>query len=744
MVHSFIRTKQRPRYIDKFIYYLKCEEINYYFNGHDILLYINKDTHLTIILNQQISVSSNNKSLFKLIDKINTDTSNSLFLQRIEDVVYLIVNHIKINKKIKKTELENTLCDLKYMYISTINNYTSYDYWKLFMINNSIKQIFENSLHKIYSLIEYPIIEIVQNHIIDEKHVAIYIKYNYFTENPLSLKIECTDDFKYDLFEKIEKLNIFKNWNTWKEQYILCFINDKIFDIIKKYGKLQKLYNNKSLDFLIEDVEDEMNFNNNVNEELLTKEFDYCIVLTKNIKTNEIYLENQKIKIYTKIEKLFFHLSNIDYITNTLNITKIKIIINNYLENYYGSDAIVYTLIDFVIVNLKMFNNIHTDDCQTINNVNKFLFNNNMPYKIEHLIQNTNDINNNGQYKINMKNNAILECYKKRKKHSTSNLIIDEDNLEEIPLSSDNDDDDDDNECQNKKRGKKNKIINSDNNLTIEIPKTYCDIFDKHKITYCDMFNNFKLSSSALLISQRKQLNNEIKILKKNIIINDKSGMFVCCNNIHPGIIRFMLTGPYGTPYENGLFIFDLSINKNFPNKPPDVLFSNNGGVRFNPNLYNCGKVCLSLLGTWPGDDVEQWNPKVSNIFQILISIQSLILVDEPYFNEPGYMNTYGETEAMNDSNEYNKKIRLHTINHGINDLLNDLESDTPNYPEFHDVIREHFKYKKNEILIKINEWSNMLDPVASTTHTIYQHKYTYKTIFDESIKKYKKLIKYW
>ena len=25
------------------------------------------------------------------------------------------------------------------------------------------------------------------------------------------------------------------------------------------------------------------------------------------------------------------------------------------------------------------------------------------------------------------------------------------------------------------------------------------------------------------------------------------------------------------------------------------------GTVRFNPNLYNSGKVCLSLLGTWPG-----------------------------------------------------------------------------------------------------------------------------------------------
>lgn len=63
-----------------------------------------------------------------------------------------------------------------------------------------------------------------------------------------------------------------------------------------------------------------------------------------------------------------------------------------------------------------------------------------------------------------------------------------------------------------------------------------------------------------------------------------------------------------------------------------------NGTVRFNPNLYNCGKVCLSLLGTWQGDQGESWNKETSTLLQVLISIQSLILVDMPYFNEPGYV----------------------------------------------------------------------------------------------------------
>ena len=41
------------------------------------------------------------------------------------------------------------------------------------------------------------------------------------------------------------------------------------------------------------------------------------------------------------------------------------------------------------------------------------------------------------------------------------------------------------------------------------------------------------------------------------------------------------------------------------------------GQVRFNPNLYNCGKVCLSLLGTWSGAKGETWDPNSSSTLQV-------------------------------------------------------------------------------------------------------------------------------
>jgi ubiquitin-protein ligase len=61
------------------------------------------------------------------------------------------------------------------------------------------------------------------------------------------------------------------------------------------------------------------------------------------------------------------------------------------------------------------------------------------------------------------------------------------------------------------------------------------------------------------------------------------------------------------------------------------------GKIRFNPNLYACGKVCLSLLGTWRGNATENWDAKVSTLLQVLVSIQSIIMAEEVYFNEPGF-----------------------------------------------------------------------------------------------------------
>lgn len=83
------------------------------------------------------------------------------------------------------------------------------------------------------------------------------------------------------------------------------------------------------------------------------------------------------------------------------------------------------------------------------------------------------------------------------------------------------------------------------------------------------------------------------------------------------------------------------------------------GGLRINPNLYHSGKVCLSLLNTWVGSKNEKWTPGVSTMFQVLLSIQGLILNAKPYFNEPGYERSSGSANGENKSLQYNERTLI-------------------------------------------------------------------------------------
>ena len=63
--------------------------------------------------------------------------------------------------------------------------------------------------------------------------------------------------------------------------------------------------------------------------------------------------------------------------------------------------------------------------------------------------------------------------------------------------------------------------------------------------------------------------------------------------------IHALITGPFDTPYEGGFFYFLIRCPPDYPIRPPRVKLMTTGGgqVRFNPNLYRNGKVCLSILG---------------------------------------------------------------------------------------------------------------------------------------------------
>ncbi|KAF1988673.1 UBC-like protein [Aulographum hederae CBS 113979] len=126
-------------------------------------------------------------------------------------------------------------------------------------------------------------------------------------------------------------------------------------------------------------------------------------------------------------------------------------------------------------------------------------------------------------------------------------------------------------------------------------------------------------------------------VLHTNQLARDlPDGIYVRWGDSRPDVLKAVIIGPQGTPYANGLFEFDMFIPDNYPYKPPLVKFitTGSGKIRFNPNLYADGKVCLSLLGTWDG---RPWDPKMSSLYQVMLSMQAMIFNNEPMTNEPGF-----------------------------------------------------------------------------------------------------------
>ncbi|KAF2217177.1 hypothetical protein CERZMDRAFT_32933, partial [Cercospora zeae-maydis SCOH1-5] len=151
----------------------------------------------------------------------------------------------------------------------------------------------------------------------------------------------------------------------------------------------------------------------------------------------------------------------------------------------------------------------------------------------------------------------------------------------------------------------------------------------------------------------------ELAILQTSL----PNGIFVRYASSRPDIMKILITGPRDTPYENGLFEFDLFCDERFPHAPPRMNFRTTAGgmISFNPNLYPDGKctICLSLLGTWEG---EQWNSK-STLLQVLISIQSMILCEKPWYNEPGRQR---RTDVDQASKTYNQSLYHRTVQHAM------------------------------------------------------------------------------
>lgn len=163
----------------------------------------------------------------------------------------------------------------------------------------------------------------------------------------------------------------------------------------------------------------------------------------------------------------------------------------------------------------------------------------------------------------------------------------------------------------------------------------------------------------------QKRILKEQKNIEKDREELSECGIFVSfTDELHK--VKVMVLGPSGTPYENGFYFFDVIYPNNYPMNPPHVDFkTGDGRSRLNPNLYEDGKVCLSILGTWAG---PSWTSMMT-LKPVLISIQSL-LCEHPIQNEPGYENERGALDRA-----YTDIVRYNNISIAVARMLKNIPS---------------------------------------------------------------------
>ena len=235
-------------------------------------------------------------------------------------------------------------------------------------------------------------------------------------------------------------------------------------------------------------------------------------------------------------------------------------------------------------------------------------------------------------------------------------------------------------------------------NKALEINKNYKNLYldlfsyesDKYKRDY--HFYNDLDQLKILSPNQKRLLKDVVEIIKNPLHDNGIYYKHDDNNMLHA---YALVMGPENSLYNFGYYLFEINYPKDYPYSPPRLKYlTNNGYTRFHPNLYRTGKVCLSILNTWRG---EQWT-SCQTIRSVLLTLVTLFH-NKPLLNEPGI------TERFKDFKKYNKIIEYENYKTAILSVLNGKIKNSA-IEEFKTIINENFEKNKEKIEKQLEEKS--------------------------------------
>lgn len=151
-------------------------------------------------------------------------------------------------------------------------------------------------------------------------------------------------------------------------------------------------------------------------------------------------------------------------------------------------------------------------------------------------------------------------------------------------------------------------------------------------------------------------MSNMNRIMKEISIVKKSPDMFIDVDEQNMKTFKVMFFGPSDSVYHHGVFVFEMKLSDNYPFTVPSVTFLTGGMIqaRIHPNLYQDGKVCLSILNTWAANE---WSPLLT-IEKVFITIRAL-LDNNPIVHEPYYKN-YKENHS--DSIKYSINATYYSL----------------------------------------------------------------------------------
>ena len=254
---------------------------------------------------------------------------------------------------------------------------------------------------------------------------------------------------------------------------------------------------------------------------------------------------------------------------------------------------------------------------------------------------------------------------------------------------------------------------------SIEPPQSRSIYFQAMKdlrYTSCDLGPYFSLPNTEheeMGVSDTARLNREIRNFVKDSPCESAAAIFVTMDSARMHLMRALISGPEDTPYAHGLYLFDVGLRASYPLTPPFVRIATTGDskVRFNPNLYNDGYVCLSIINTWESSPEEMWNGATSTLLQVFLSIQSLVMDTEVLHKEPGY-ETYSRDDPGNLA--YCAVVKYNNVKYAMRKMIQ-------NPPEeFREVVWRHFSIKRPEIESTLAKWLQEAATLTDFTNIDY------------------------